>query len=172
MHFSWSKNLSNLVPVGSRLCEMYIYLKCQRDVLNWKFYWIVVMQHHSHFSICPIQNCPWAKRHVKSGAGGCQIYVMLISEIAGQIHNVQSCAEWSIPVVVQHHNHLPIAPHWLASRPKTCQIWCQCLPKFYSYEFPHGPEHISDGWIFAVRVFCIFATYRPKKGAMHNCCSF
>ena len=102
----WSKNLLNLVPVGSRLCRRHIF-KSTRQIYSirssMELCRLVVVQRHSNLPMCPIWACPWAKNlsnQVPLGFRLCQTH---ISETTGWIYTIPSSMELSKPVIVQHH---------------------------------------------------------------------
>ena len=66
----WTKNLSNLVPAGSRLCRMYISETAERIWSYLEFSWLVVVHRYSHLPIRPISACPWTRTHISETAGG------------------------------------------------------------------------------------------------------
>ena len=101
-----------------------------------------VVQRHGHLPICPIWVGPWAKNLPNLLPVMCRTRS---SEIAGQIYSNQSSVELSRPVVMQHHNNLPIGPIWA----------CICI-KILSKQVPLGSRlcrtHIAEttGWTYLI----------------------
>ena len=91
----WAKNLSNLIPMRSRLETAGWVLSIRHSM---ELSRPVVVQRYGHLHILHIWACPWARTY--------------ISETIGWIFFVQNYMELSRLVVVQHHGHLPIWPTW------------------------------------------------------------
>ena len=69
----WTKNLSNLAQIGSRLCGTHISETTGWIYPIWSFMDLsgpVVVQCHSYLPICPIWACPWAKNLSNQAALG------------------------------------------------------------------------------------------------------
>ena len=70
----------------------------------------VVVHCHSHWRICPIWACPWAKNLPQIGSSLCGTH---ISETARWIYSILSFMDLPRLVVVQRHSYLRICPIWV-----------------------------------------------------------